>query len=66
MDATPADLGLLSLADGHRTVREIAEKVMLSPLEVARNLARFRLVGVLKLVTPKVIPRSKSALATAS
>jgi hypothetical protein len=52
-EATPADLGLLSLADGHRTVHEIAEMVKLSPLEVARALARFRLAGVLDVVKPK-------------
>lgn len=54
VEATPADLGLLILADGNRTVREIAEKVKLSPLEVARSLARFRTAGVLELVTQKV------------
>ncbi len=51
--ATPADLGLLVLANGHRSVREIAERAKMSPLEVSRSLARFRLAGVLKLVTPK-------------
>jgi len=62
VEATPADLGLLSLANGHRTVREIAEMVKLSPLEVARNLARFRLAGVLDEVRPKKVS-AKSALA---
>jgi len=54
VEATPADLGLLILADGNRSVREIADKVKLSPLEVARSLARFRTAGVLELVTQKV------------
>jgi len=62
VEATPADLGLLSLADGHRTVQEIAEMVNLSPLEVARTLARFRLAGVLELIYPKK-NRVKSAMA---
>ncbi len=53
IEATPADLGLLSLADGHRSVGEIAEMVKLSPLEVARSLARFRVPGVLELLPEK-------------
>ncbi len=64
VEATPADLGLLILADGNRTVRDIAERVKLSPLEVARSLARFRLAGVLELVTRKV-SQSKSEMAAA-
>jgi hypothetical protein len=52
VETTSADLGLLALADGHRTVREMAEKMNLSPMEVARNLARFRLAGVLELAPP--------------
>lgn len=64
VEATPADLGLLILADGNRSVREIAERVKLSPLEVARSLARFRLAGVLELVTQKV-SRTKSEMAPA-
>jgi hypothetical protein len=55
VEATPADRGLLLMADGHQSVREIAEKVKLSPLEVARILARFRLVGALELVTQKPV-----------
>jgi hypothetical protein len=67
VEVTSADLGLLVLADGHRTGREIAERVNLSPMEVARNLARFRLAGVLELVTlPATPPKSaKSAMAAA-
>jgi DNA-binding Lrp family transcriptional regulator len=61
---TNADLGLLVLADGHRTVREIAQRVNLSPMEVARHLARFRLAGVLELARPRVSP-AKAALAAA-
>ncbi len=53
VEATPADLGLLVLANGQRSVREIAERAKMSPMEVSRSLARFRLAGVLKLVTPK-------------
>ncbi len=64
VEATPADLGLLSLADGHRTVQEIADMVKLSPLEVARILARFRLAGVLEIAYAKKT-RPKSALAAA-
>jgi hypothetical protein len=62
IEATSTDLALLSLADGHRTVHEIAEMMKLSPLEVARTLARFRLAGVLELACPKK-SRTKSALA---
>jgi hypothetical protein len=68
VEVTSADLGLLILADGRRTVREIGERVNLSPMEVARNLARFRLAGVLELVTPKAGSTAKpvkSALAAA-
>jgi hypothetical protein len=67
VEVTSADLGLLILADGQRTVREIAERVNLNPMEVARNLARFRLAGVLELVTPPASPvkSAKSALAAA-
>jgi hypothetical protein len=60
VEVTPADRGLLMMADGRHSVREIAEKVKLSPLEVARILARFRLAGALELVKPKPL---KPALA---
>ena len=65
IEVTSADLGLLALADGHRTVREIAEKMKLSPMDVARQLARFRLAGVLELApTPAPPVKSiKSAMA---
>jgi len=52
VEVTSADLGLLALADGHRTVREIAGKLNSSPTEVARHLARFRMAGVLELAVP--------------
>jgi hypothetical protein len=67
IEVTSADLGLLVLADGHRTVREIAERVNQSPMDVARHLARFRLAGALELVTPPTgRPKAvKSALAEA-
>jgi len=60
VEVTSADLGLLALADGRRSVREIAENLKLSPMEVARQLARFRLAGVLELVSPPAA-RGKSA-----
>ena len=71
VEATSADLVLLDLADGHRTVREIAERVNLNPVEVARNLARFRLAGVLEMAPPSVLPvkatkSGKTALAAAA
>jgi hypothetical protein len=56
VEVTSADLGLLALADGRRTVREMAEKMNLSPTEVARNLARFRLAGVLELAPQNATP----------
>jgi hypothetical protein len=68
LEVSSADLGLLALADGHRTVREIAERVNLSPPEVARSLARFRLAGVLELApTSSSVPETpvKSAMAAA-
>ncbi len=67
IEVTPADLGLLILADGHRTVREIAERVNMSAVEVVRNLARFRLAGVLELVTPPTAPAkpARSAMVAA-
>ena len=49
VEVTPADLSLLALADGRRTVREIAQRMNLNSGDVARNLARFRLAGVLEL-----------------
>ena len=64
VEATPADLGLLILADGNRSVREIAEKVKLNPLEVMHSLARFRLAGVLELVTQKVSRTNSEMAAT--
>jgi hypothetical protein len=67
VEVTSADLGLLVLADGHRTVREIAERVNSNPMDVARHLARFRLAGVLELVAPPVsrVKSEKSAMAAA-
>lgn len=68
VEVTSADLGLLILADGRRTVSEIAERVNLGPMEVARNLARFRLAGVLEVVLPASVRHAKpvkSALAAA-
>jgi hypothetical protein len=53
VEVTPADVKLFDLADGRHTVREIAEQVNLNPTEVARQLARFRLAGLLKLVPPR-------------
>jgi hypothetical protein len=67
IEVTSADLGLLAQADGHRTVREIAERLNSSPMEVARQLARFRLAGVLEVAEPPVPPAkpAKSTLAAA-
>ncbi len=66
VEVTSADLGLLALADGRRTVREMAEKMNLSPTEVARNLARFRLAGVVDVVPPSAPAKpGKSAMAAA-
>jgi len=70
VEVTPADLVLLDLADGHRTVREIAERINGNPVEVARSLARFRLAGMLELAgapvsSAKGAKSGKSALATA-
>jgi hypothetical protein len=66
VEVTSADLGLLALADGRRTVREMAEKMNLSPTEVARNLARFRLAGVLDLAPPSVpVKPGKNAVVAA-
>jgi hypothetical protein len=67
VEVTSADLGLLAQADGRRTVREIAERVGMNPMEVARNLARFRLAGVLELAAPSALfaKPAKSAMAAA-
>ena len=58
---------MLALADGRRTVREIAEKMNASPTEIARNLARFRLAGVLELAPRPDLPLKpvKPAMAAA-
>ena len=61
IEVTSADLGLLALADGHRTVRAIAQGVNMNPMEVARNLARFRLAGVLELAAPSASPAMAAA-----
>lgn len=53
--ATPSELGLLLLADGKNTVEQIASRVQMNALEVARIMARFRLAGVVELVT-QVVP----------
>jgi hypothetical protein len=66
LEVTSADLGLLAQADGHRTVREIAEKMNLSPMDVARNLARFRLAGVLELVPAPGLPAKPTNTAMAA
>jgi len=66
VEVTHTDLNMLVLADGRRTVRAIAEQAKLNPTEVARQFAKFRLAGVLKLVTPRATssPRqTKSAMA---
>jgi len=53
VEITPADRNLLVLADGRRTVRDIAERINLNPTEVARHLGRFRMAGVVEVVRPK-------------
>jgi hypothetical protein len=66
IEVTPADLSLLAQADGQRTVREIARQMNLSPTEVARNLARFRLAGVLGLVPQESAPAKPAKTAMAA
>lgn len=61
LEVTPADVRLFDLADGRHTVREIAEKLNLNPADVARQLARFRLAGLLALVPPRPPSRHKIA-----
>jgi hypothetical protein len=53
VEVSPSDLKMLSLADGRRSVREIGERSGLGPLEAARQLARFRMAGVLEVVEPR-------------
>jgi len=53
VEVSPADLKMLSLADGRRTVREIGERSGLGAMETARQLARFRMAGVLEVVEPR-------------
>jgi hypothetical protein len=53
VEVSPADLKMLSLADGRRSVREIGERCSLGPMEAARQLARFRMVGVLEVIEPR-------------
>lgn len=55
LKATPSELALLIMADGQRTVQQIAELGGVSPTEVARAFARFREVGALELVS-EVVP----------
>ena len=63
VEVSPADLKMLSLADGRRTVREIGERSGLGPLEAARQLARFRMAGVLEVVEPRGAKTPKLAAA---
>jgi hypothetical protein len=65
IEVTAADLALLILADGQRTVREIAERVNMDAVEVVRNLARFRLAGVLELVPPPAPVKAAKAVMAA-
>ena len=53
VEVSPSDLKMLSLADGKRTVREIGERSGVGPMETARQLARFRMAGVLVVVEPR-------------
>jgi Domain of unknown function (DUF4388) len=53
VEVSPADLKMLSLADGRRTVREIGERCGLGAMEAARQLARFRMAGVVEVVDPR-------------
>jgi hypothetical protein len=53
VEVSPSDLKMLSLADGRRTVREIGERSGVGPMETARQLARFRMAGVLEVVCPR-------------
>jgi hypothetical protein len=53
VEVSSADLKMLSLADGSRTVREIGERSGVGPMEAARQLARFRMAGVLEVVDPR-------------
>ena len=62
VEITPADLQLLALADGRRTVRDIAERSNLGLAETARHLGRFRLAGVLEVLEVERKP-TRSALA---
>jgi DNA-binding transcriptional ArsR family regulator len=59
VEITPADRTLLVLVDGRRTVREIAERMGQSLTEVARHLGRFRMAGVVEVVSsrPGVPPK---------
>lgn len=50
VEVSPSDLKMLSLADGKRTVREIGDRSGIGALETARQLARFRMAGVLEVV----------------
>jgi hypothetical protein len=61
VEITPSDVKLFDLADGRHTVREIAEQVNLNPTDVARQLARFRLAGLLEVVPPRPPSRHKMA-----
>jgi hypothetical protein len=53
VEVSPADLKMLSLADGRLTVREIGDRSGVGPIETARQLARFRMAGVLEVVEPR-------------
>jgi hypothetical protein len=61
VEVTSADMGLLALADGHRTVRDIAQRLNSGATEVARQLARFRMAGVLEVVAPAKSVRASLA-----
>lgn len=64
VEVSPSDLKMLSLADGRRTVKEIGERSGLGPTEAARQLARFRMAGVLEVVEPRGAGKAHKLAAT--
>jgi hypothetical protein len=61
VEITPPDRNLLTLVDGRRSVREIADRMNQNPAEVARNLGRFRMAGVLEVIGARPLPAPKPA-----
>lgn len=64
LEASPDELAALLMCDGTRNVREISLVSGMTPLDLRRALAKFRILGLLELTTPS--PSEPEPLSTAT